>query len=93
MACRVGASQLRPRCDRWVLGPGLEGAGQPVLPLTASLEPHLWGVRGAPRGHRPPRLRHTSGRGLGPLRLGLCSGPMLIFYLFESGTGSGFKVT
>lgn len=48
-----------------------------------------------PPPHQPPAqlTPASSGRGLGPWQLGLCSGPMLIFYLFESGTGSGFKVS
>lgn len=75
-------------------GPWARGTSVPGSQLLSSgLEPCRGLRHRTPPGALPtPAWAHLR-EGLGPPTPGSLVGPMLIFYLFESGTGSGFKVS
>lgn len=80
-----------PQCDRGSRAQHQRCDGQPAAPLTVGSGPAVG--RGRPRGATPTRLRaHPREVVEGPASGSLLRST-LIFYLFESGTGSGFKVS
>lgn len=81
----TGGAAHRPRDVPRAGGRDGEATSPPL-----SLQSHS-GLRVSP-GLRPaPPQANLPGRGSGALHPGLCPRSMLIFYLFESGAGNGFK--
>lgn len=94
MICRAGAPHhcRDPSCDRRALGRGQRCARPPALPLTLAWSPAEGRDTGLPWGSAHWGLGTPQGGAGTPTPESLV-GPMLIFYLFESGAGSGFKVS
>ena len=95
VVCRAGAPRRGrdPRCGRWTLGQGHGCARQPAPPLWPGALPGAGTQDPPPPGALPtPAWAHLR-EGAGTPTPGSLVSPMLIFYLSESGTGSGFKVS